>query len=51
MMINLHKITQRLLEFKRSKLDQSLKKCTFYAKNVIRRLSLSISSHFGAIYS
>ena len=26
-------------------------KCTFYAKNVIRRLSRSISSHFSTIHS
>jgi len=26
-------------------------KCTFFAKNVIRRLSRSISSHFDAIHS
>jgi len=33
--------------------DQNLDslKCTFYAENVIRRLSKSISSSFSAIYS
>ena len=38
-----------LLEFRASKLG--LLKSTFHAENFIRRLSASISSHFGAIHS